>query len=69
MEDELAHYLIAKKQDDIWHVLTEVSAESLRQAIEGIKLKDGESVKVYRIASAPKTVTLKEEVVRKLEVD
>lgn len=65
----MAYYLIAQKKDDLWHILTEVSADSLRQAIEGVNLKNGESVKVYRMASEPRTVSVKEETVRKLEID
>ena len=63
----MATYLIVTGDNP--NFATRVEAKHLKEAIETLDLEDGDKVTVYRIASEPKTVTVKTETIRKVVVE
>lgn len=63
----MADYLVVTGDNP--NFATRVEAKNLTQVIEKMKLEDGESVTVYRIAAEPRKVTVKTETIRKVVVE
>ena len=63
----MADYLVVIEDDPKF--ATRVEAKNLKHVIEKMKLEDGESVTVYRIAAEPRKVTVKTETIRKVVVE
>lgn len=63
----MAHYLVVTGDDPT--MAEHVEAKNLQRAIEKLGLEPGEKATVYRIASAPRVVRVREETVRKVEIE
>lgn len=63
----MAHYLVVTGDNP--NFAEHVEAKNLQRAIEKLNLDAGEKATVYRIASAPRVVRVREETVRRVEVE
>lgn len=64
----MAEYLVVSDTEDFKDVRI-VEGKHIQEAIEKLKLGNGESVTVYGIAGPVRTVTVKTETVRHVEVE
>lgn len=62
----MANYLVVETDAELIHV-TEVEGKHIAEALESLKLEDGQSVIVYRVAARRK-VTVKHKTVRQLDI-
>jgi hypothetical protein len=63
----MATYLVV--EDGEVPVIHEADAKNIQQAIEQLAPSIGNKVTVYRVAAGPKTVTVLEETIRRIEIE
>ena len=62
----MAQYLVQTKDDP---KALRVDAANIQEVVDKLKLKDGDEVEVFRIAAEPRTVKVKTETVRRVEIE